>query len=148
MVRLRSECRFRAEPLTDLVQVIREELLPEKYIEVKKSIRGDPTKAESFPIYAPLSWIHESYCPGKVRNSNTPIGMSRTSLRQPPNMLLACVQCPRSIGRCGNRICLDRAFHSPMRVRRLWLNFAREITRGGRVIQQRCIVEEGNKCSD
>jgi len=51
MVRLRSECRFRAEPLTDLVQVIREELLPEKYIEVKKSIRGDPTKAESFRIY-------------------------------------------------------------------------------------------------
>jgi len=33
------------------VQVIREELLPEKYIEAKKSIRGDPTKAESLWIY-------------------------------------------------------------------------------------------------
>ena len=43
--------RFRAEPLTDLVQVIREELLPEKYIEVKKSIRADPTKVDSFRIY-------------------------------------------------------------------------------------------------
>src|SRR5262245_53823888 len=95
------------------VQVLREELLREKYIEVKKSIRGDPTKAESFPILHPLSWIHESrtiHIHGKVRNSNTPIGMSRTSLRQPPNMLLACVQCPRSIEGCGNRICLDRAF--------------------------------------
>jgi len=51
MVTLRSECRFRAEPLTDLVQVTREELLPEKYIEVKKSIQGDPTNAESFRIY-------------------------------------------------------------------------------------------------
>jgi hypothetical protein len=31
--------------------VIREELLPEKYIEVKKSIRADPTKVESVRIY-------------------------------------------------------------------------------------------------
>jgi hypothetical protein len=30
--------------------VIREELLPEKYIEVKKSIRADPTKVESYGI--------------------------------------------------------------------------------------------------
>jgi len=30
---------------------IREELLLEKYIEVKKSIRADPTKVESFRIY-------------------------------------------------------------------------------------------------
>jgi len=40
--------------------VIREELLPEKYIEAKESIRGDPTKAESFRITS-LSWIREFY---------------------------------------------------------------------------------------
>src|SRR5262249_28216001 len=56
-----------------------------------------------------LSCSSESYCRtthihGRA-HSSTPSGTSRTSLRQPPNMLRACVQFLRSIGGCGNQTC-------------------------------------------
>ena len=44
------------------------------------------------------------------------LSSSRTSLRQCQRRLLAGVQFPHSIERCGNRICLDRAFQLPKQV--------------------------------
>ena len=50
--------------------MIREELLPEKYIEVKNFIPADPTKAESFRIY-PLSCTREIYFPASLDKRRT-----------------------------------------------------------------------------
>src|SRR5215472_16107711 len=69
-----------------------------------------------------LSCSRESYCrtihiPGRA-HSGTPIGISRTSLQQPESNRQGDGQSLRSNADDDNHTCSDRAFHSPMRVRR------------------------------
>jgi len=60
------------------VQVIREELPPEKYIEVEKSIRADPTKVESFRIYPAVIYPRDllPHHPHGRTHSSTPTNCS------------------------------------------------------------------------
>jgi len=69
-----------------------------------------------------LSCSRESYCHTihihDMARSSIPIETSRISLRQIRSKRLACAQSLHSIEDSGSRICMDLAFHSPMRVRR------------------------------